>query len=338
VESDCSLALFVVNGIRVGTSGLWDAEESDDSTQKLKGKEDPENTTEANGALVHGVVALRPPIETNTRENGTELANGSAESVGKTTDTGWEDFTRYDKGGGIWSKVEEELSNDDEGKATTGSNLVAGTSENAKHEGGDEETLDLDPLAAEEFDKGNCEEVSGNVTGDGNDQVAFGILQEVVIWVFASGIANVGQDDRLIQVDTVKCNINQEPGKGAAKEGEGVSGFAKVLEESLELDILWCVGAGSNGFNDGSAAVSLVAAVSAENLFAGNVDERLVEVSLGGDIGKLNRLGKLARFWHGQTEIEKGKAWNEGQSNLNAPDAINFAKVAVSQGFLENSE
>jgi len=113
-SSNASLALLVINGIRVNATSLRNAEEGNNGTKEFECEENPEDTAETNGALVHLVVALRPPVEADTRENGTELTNGSAETVSKTTDTRWENFTWNDEGGSIWSEVEEELSNDEE--------------------------------------------------------------------------------------------------------------------------------------------------------------------------------------------------------------------------------
>jgi len=208
VNVNASLALGIVNGISVNTSCLWDAEECDNGTKKFHGEEDPKDTTESDGALVLLVVALWPPIESDTRKDGAKFTDGGAESVGKTTYTRWEYFTGNDEGGCIGTKVEEELGNNNKSKASTGSNPGVGTSKDTEHESGDEETLDLDPLAAQNLNESDSKEVTWNVTGDSNNQIALSIMEEILVWGFAGRISNISQDDRLIQIDSVKGNID----------------------------------------------------------------------------------------------------------------------------------
>jgi len=210
VVCDASLALLVIDGIGVNTPGFWDAEVCDNSTEELEGEEDPEDTAKTDGTLVLDVILLRPPVEANTGQDSTELSNGGAETVSKTTDTGWEHFTGNDEGGGIWSEVEEELGNDNAGESSSGAN-VSGTSKDTEHQGGDEETLDLNPPSAKQLNEGDGKEVTWDVTGDGNDQVTLSVLEEVLVWGLASGVSNISQNDRLVQVDTVKGDIDEEP-------------------------------------------------------------------------------------------------------------------------------
>jgi len=118
INGNAGLALLVVNGIRVPAACFWHAEVGNNGAEQLQGEEDPQDTAETNGAGVLLVVRLGPVVEPDTRQNGTELTNGSAETVGETTHTRWEHFAGNDEGGGVGSEVEEELGDDDEGKAS----------------------------------------------------------------------------------------------------------------------------------------------------------------------------------------------------------------------------
>jgi len=205
-----SLALLVINGVSVNATGFWDTEEGDDGTEKLKGEEDPEHTGETDGAWVHFVVCLRPPVESDTRENGTELSNSGAETVGKTTNTRWENFTGDDESGSVWSEVEEELGDDNETESGSRAEMRC-ASKDTECECGDKETLDLDPFAAENLNEGNREEITRNVTSNGNNQVTLGVVEKVLVWGSASGVTDGLEDSRLVQVDTVESNIDQKP-------------------------------------------------------------------------------------------------------------------------------
>lgn len=79
------------------------------------------------------MVSLRPPVETNTGENGTTFSNSSAETVGKTANTGWEYFTWDDEGSCVWTEVKEELGDDDEAEAGA-RGKVRGAGEDTEHE------------------------------------------------------------------------------------------------------------------------------------------------------------------------------------------------------------
>ena len=123
----------------------------------------------------------------------------------------WEDLTRNNEGRGVGAEVEEQLGDDDEGEASTGAEGVIRTSEDTEHESSDEETLDLNPLPAEQFNEGDGEEVARNVTSDGDDQVTLGVPEEVVVWVGASGETDISKNDGLVQIDAVEGNVDQEP-------------------------------------------------------------------------------------------------------------------------------
>lgn len=160
-------ALFQIMGISIIAFGLRE-EEGDDgaedgdatvksnqsqdskfrffSAERNDGQEDPQDLVGAN---------LRGPLgEPKSSEDGTALAAGGREAVGGTTKAGRENFGGVDEGGGVGTEVEEEL---EEGEADNeGGRLglergeVAG--DNTEEKGFEEETANLDRLAANVLD------------------------------------------------------------------------------------------------------------------------------------------------------------------------------------------
>ena len=80
-----------------------------------------------------------------------------------------------------------------------------------EHQGYGQEALDLYPPPSQPFDEVDCEEISWYVTGYGDDQVADCIPLQNVILIRTLGKANLHEDHRLIQVDSVKRHVEQEP-------------------------------------------------------------------------------------------------------------------------------
>jgi hypothetical protein len=127
--------------------------------------------------------------------------------VCEATDTGGEYLAWNDEGCGVGTEVHEELGDDDESEAGAGSD-VRSSSEDTKHQGCDEEALDLDPLATEDLNQGNRDEIAGNVTCHSDNQVALGVVEEVFVRSFSGGIPNGGEDDGLVQVDAVEGHVD----------------------------------------------------------------------------------------------------------------------------------
>lgn len=178
------LGLLVVNGVGVDTSSLGDEEVCDDGTGKLEGEKDPEHTRQADSAMVDvGTrLGLRPPVEPNTGEDGTELADGSAKAMSQTTNARREYLTRDDESSRVRPEVHEQLRNSEKRETRSGAQGGVGSGKNTEHEGGDEETLDLNPFATENLDEGDGEEVTRNVSGNCDNQVALCTSEEEVVW------------------------------------------------------------------------------------------------------------------------------------------------------------
>lgn len=112
--------------------------------------------------------------------------------------------------------------------------LVESTGDNPEEETGHEESDELDRLAANVFNGEDRSPVSGEEAGDRDDQVADSVVVQIAPVRGVVVVANRSEHDRLVQVDAVECDIEQEPGRCSAKESEGVFGLAEVLDELAE--------------------------------------------------------------------------------------------------------
>lgn len=88
--------------------------------------------------------------------------------------------------------------------------VVAGY--DGKHERTDEEALNLDPATPKYLDEEDGQEVAGHVARRSDDEIPISVLEERVILGFALGETNGRQEHRLVEVQTVKGDIDQEPG------------------------------------------------------------------------------------------------------------------------------
>lgn len=88
--------------------------------------------------------------------------------------------------------------------------VVAG--DDGKHERTDEEALNLDPATPQDLNEVDGQEVPGHVARRSDDEIPISVLEERVILGFALGETNGRQKHRLVEVQTVKGDIDQEPG------------------------------------------------------------------------------------------------------------------------------
>lgn len=87
--------------------------------------------------------------------------------------------------------------------------IVAGN--NTKHERADEEALNLDPTTTKDLDEIDREEVPRHVASRSDDEIPISVLEERVILGFAFGETDRSQKHGLVEIETVKGNINKEP-------------------------------------------------------------------------------------------------------------------------------
>ena len=114
--------------------------------------------------------------------------------------------------------------------------IVAGN--DTKHERADQEALNLDPAATKDLDEVDCKEVPGHVARRSNDQVSISVLEERVIFGFAFGETDRSQQHGLVEIETVKGDIDEEPAGCSADQLLQMSPLAEVNHESFHLHVL----------------------------------------------------------------------------------------------------
>lgn len=329
--------LLVVDNIGVTSLGFWDGPEGDGSTENVAGEEDPQGVWKTN--LVRGEV-----VEEDGSQNGTALPNGGGKTVSQTTDTRWEDLGWDDEGGGVGSEVVEELSKSEADKLAGSWHMCEVSSEDGKEESSNEETTNLDWLTSENLDESDSEEVSWNITGDGDDEVSDGVLHQLLVLVLSGGETNGGQDDRLVKIDTIEGNIDQEPGGSGTEESLEMSPLAKVDEEGVELGVV-DLRSGNDGWRSdtwcdtGSAILAHLTVLRSADVVI-LLSDWLIDLGGGRSSGvEFLRLQELLTLWHVETWPESGQGRDEGDTHLDTPDGIELTVVAVDvQSLLETSQ
>ena len=86
-----------------------------------------------------------------------------------------------DEGGRVGSEVEEELGENVDGQQSVGGELVVRKTHDDEENGKDGETTQLDGLAADCVDGRYGDPVTGDGTGEHNDQVTNGRVVEVLV-------------------------------------------------------------------------------------------------------------------------------------------------------------
>lgn len=89
----------------------------------------------------------------------------------------------------------------------------------------------MDGFAAHSVDGGNRDPVTGDGAGADNDQVANGGVAEDAVDVVTLGVADCAQDDGIIETETVKGDVEEEPGSSRSNEDLSVSPLAIVAPD-----------------------------------------------------------------------------------------------------------
>ena len=177
--------------------------------------------------------------------------------MGETADAGWVEFSGNDEGGGIGTEVEEELdtslalypqsyckiiethlSNGEADEFAGCSEMCIVAGDDGKHESADQEALNLNPATTKYLNEENGQEIPRHVTRRSDDQIAISVLEELIVFGFTTGETNRSEKHGLIQVETVKGNIDKEPARCGTNELLHMSPLAKVDHERLQLHIL----------------------------------------------------------------------------------------------------
>ena len=164
--------------------------------------------------------------------------------MGSTPVTCRERLTRYDERSGVGAEVLEEVGKAvEEGEALDsgggGGELVVAETEGGEEDGECGEAHELDGLAAPGVDEEEGSPVSGNETGDDDDEVADGDVPEVLVDGSGTGERLVGgtetdgvEDDGVVETETVEGDLRKWS-RLASKRGfeGGISRTSRANQE-----------------------------------------------------------------------------------------------------------
>jgi hypothetical protein len=184
------------------------------------------------------------------------------------------------------TKVEEELGKDVNSQQAVGGQVEVGETHDSEQDGQDDETAELDGLAANGVNGSNRDPVSRDGTGQNDNQVTNGGVVEELVDV-ADGLAAGGETNDLenlsiVQGETVESDIQAEPRTSSSDQEKEVLALgvvaAKVAPAGLgNLEVLLGV-LGSSRTGDFirfafalTADVSLDIAIGLLNI-AGNIE------------------------------------------------------------------
>lgn len=191
--------------------GLGDQEGGEDAAEHEEG-EDLHDVVDPGGRVVLGRVALGlEGAEHALGDDGADLAGRGREAMRGGPVPGREALAGHDEGRRVGPEVEEELGDDVESQQATLAQLVVGKTDDDEDDGEDEETHELDGLAAEGVDGRHGDPVPGDGTGADDDQVTNGGVVKDLVHVVALGVANGRQDDGVVETETVKGDVEEEP-------------------------------------------------------------------------------------------------------------------------------
>ena len=166
-----------------------------------------------------GTTNVLETSEADLSDNSSELSRRGRDTVCGGTVTGGEDLARDNEGGGVGAKVLEEVCQaveEDEslGAGRSGDELVICEAHADEKASEHDETHKLDGLASPNVDESEGDPVSGDETGDREDQVPDGDVVQVPVdlegWVANrwSSETDGGQDDGGVETKTVEGDLN----------------------------------------------------------------------------------------------------------------------------------
>ncbi len=109
--------------------------------------------------------------------------------------------------------------------------MVEREADDAENDGQNGEAHQLDGLATDGVDQGDRHPVTGDGAGADDDQVADGLVVEGMVHVAAADEADGLKDDGVVEAETVKGHVEEEPRTGGAEEDFTVLPLAVVVDE-----------------------------------------------------------------------------------------------------------
>ena len=89
--------------------------------------------------------------------------------------------------------------------------VVVCETNDAEKDGKDDETHELDGLAAHGVDEGNCDPITWDCTGADEDETADGCFVEDLVHGFPAVVTDRGQDNGVVETQTIESDIKEKP-------------------------------------------------------------------------------------------------------------------------------
>lgn len=317
---DVNLAVVLLSKLLKSLSlGLRNKHRSEDTKQHEQSV-DLHDVVEPAVLLVSGAAVVNEGSEHTLSNNGANLARGSRETMGSGTVAGGEDLTGDDKGGHVGTKVAEKLGKNVKGKKTVVAELVVGKTDDAENDSKDDETTNLNGLAADGINGCDRGPVTGDGTSTSKDNVADADIVQVAVNVVLASITDGTQNDRVVQGKTVVGDIEQKPRASSSKKNLAVLPLTKVGPEvgprSLGSNVLFTVNCSSCRCLDrGLASIVLL-----------NLGLFFLLSLLLGDI---DIKGVSRGFRNGKSEVEGSNGGKSTHSNQNSPHLVDSLDTVV---------
>ena len=190
--------------------GLGNEEGSED-TEEHEESEDLEDVVQPRRSIGGSGAADTERSNDDLSDDGTNLARSSRDTVRGRAVAGREALAGNDEGCGVGTEVEEELAQNVETEFAARANDVVSETEDAEEDGEESETHDLDGLATDSVNKSDGDPVTRDGTGADDDQVTDSVVVVDLVHVLTTGVTNSGENDRVVERDTVESNVEEEP-------------------------------------------------------------------------------------------------------------------------------
>lgn len=145
------------------------------------------------------------------RDDCADLAGRGGDSVGGRAVARRETLTGDDEGGCVGPEVEEELAEHVEREQCGGAELVECKSDDAEKGRENSESHKLNWLSSDGVDGEDGDPVAWNGAGADQDQISDGVVVQLVVNVGLGCVPNLRENDRVVQPETIECDIEEEP-------------------------------------------------------------------------------------------------------------------------------
>lgn len=147
------------------------------------------------------------------------------------TVSGREAFSWYDEGGCVRAEVKEELCKNVEGKETLFAEGMIREADDDENDCQKDEAHELDRLAADGVNSRHSHPVTGDSTSTDDDQIADSSVAEDFIHVAASSVADLLENDGVVETKTVKGDVKEKPRSSSSEKDLSVPPLAVVAPE-----------------------------------------------------------------------------------------------------------